>query len=218
MEAAPRVATADATAARTQKAESPQPSEPVTAVSHPDGAKPTVATVSAVPTVQVASATEEVSIPEPMQIEPLDPTDPRWISALAGHAATNPAAAVNAEASKDVSQPAAGANAYSDDDGTEDKSATAAIPAVKPIQDATQPEQAAEENAAEEEKVANAGRAGRTSRAVTMRARPSSRGGVLGTVPGSTNVQVVSCDQWCEIIYKGKRGFVYKSFLRNNGR
>jgi len=26
-------------------------------------------------------------------------------------------------------------------------------------------------------------------------------------------VQVVSCDGWCEVVYNGRRGFIYKTFL-----
>ena len=36
---------------------------------------------------------------------------------------------------------------------------------------------------------------------------------MLGTVPTNASVQVVSCDIWCEIVYEGKRGFVYKDFV-----
>ncbi len=66
--------------------------------------------------------------------------------------------------------------------------------------------------------LANLGtRPGKALRSVTMRAKPSSRGGVLGTVPGGADVSVVSCDSWCEIVYDGKRGFVYRNFLKNRG-
>jgi hypothetical protein len=27
---------------------------------------------------------------------------------------------------------------------------------------------------------------------------------------------VISCEKWCEIVYKGKRGFVYKSFVQQD--
>jgi hypothetical protein len=165
------------------------------------------------PAPSTAMAAADQPQPEaatPDDVEPLDQTDPRWTST-----AKTAAAPARAKASEGDGKPVA--TAYAEDDGTADKASTAAIPAAQPVPDADKTDQAAETPAAEE-KVASAGRAGRTARAVTMRARPSSRGGVLGTVPGSADVQVVSCDQWCEIVYKGKRGFVYRSFLRNNGR
>lgn len=62
----------------------------------------------------------------------------------------------------------------------------------------------------------NGGRAGQTVRAVTMRSNPKSGADAIGTVPAKSAVQVVNCEQWCEIIYNGKRGFVYKSFVQRN--
>ena len=106
------------------------------------------------------------------------------------------------------------ANAYAEDDGagTADKAATAAIPAKRP----NAPK--ADASVKKATQTADGSRGGRTLRAVTMRAQPSSRGGVLGTVPGQADVDVISCSSWCEIVYQGKRGFVYKGFLRNGGR
>lgn len=137
-------------------------------------------------------------------VAPLDATDPRWVEADPEGGAS--------PAAKSSTKPQAGQDdavvAYADD-------ATAAIPAAKSVQAAAaKPDDAAADEADEEA----AGRPGKTVRSVTMRARPSDRGGVLGTVPGSTAVQVVSCDSWCEIIYNGKRGFVFRRFLVNNGK
>lgn len=216
VEAAPQVASAEAASTQAQAA---QPSEPVAQVKPTDGPKPTAAPASAPEIASSAHLSDPstASVPQPMQIEPLDPTDPRWISATAGHAAATATVAVRTEASQGDSAPAAVANAYAEDDGAADNAATAAIPAANPVQDAGQTDNAAEKPAAEK-KVAIAGRPGRTARSVTMRAKPDDHGGVLGTVPGRADVQVVSCASWCEIIYKGKRGFVYRKFLRNNGR
>jgi hypothetical protein len=216
VEAAPRVASASAASAPAQQTEAAQPSEPVAEVKPADGPKPT-ATAASVEIASSAPPSDSVSVPEPMQIEPLDPTDPRWISATAGHAAAGATVAVRPEASQDASEPAPVASAYADDDESADNAATAAIPTAKPVQDAAQTDNAVEKPDTEK-KVASAGRPGRTARSVTMRAKPDDHGGVLGTVPGSANVQVVSCSSWCEIVYKGKRGFVYRKFLRNNGR
>ena len=216
VEAAPQVASADAASAPAQPA---QPSEPVAEVKPVDGPKPTAAPASAVQITSSAPQSDPstASVPQPMQIEPLDPTDPRWISATAGHAAVSATAAVRTEASQGASEPASVASAYAEDDESADNAATAAIPAAKPVQDAGQTDKALEKPATEK-KVASAGRPGRTARSVTMRAKPDDRGGVLGTVPGRADVQVVSCASWCEIVYKGKRGFVFRKFLRNNGR
>ena len=32
-------------------------------------------------------------------------------------------------------------------------------------------------------------------------------------VPQAATVQLVGCKAWCEIVYKGRRGYVYKDFL-----
>lgn len=209
VESAPRVASAAAAPAPAAEAAKPEApaaanaAEPLVTVASETPAKIETPQAPAPETMIVADAEEDV--------EPLDSTDPRWVGS-AGHAAASPAPAKpQAKKAEDGDVVAA----YAEDDSVADRAATAAIPSAKPIlQDA--PEAAA---AAEEKEVADAaGRAGRTVRAVTMRARPSSRGGVLGTVPSRADVQVVSCSQWCEIVYKGKRGFVYRSFLRNNGR
>ena len=32
-------------------------------------------------------------------------------------------------------------------------------------------------------------------------------------VPAGSAVNVLSCDGWCEVVYNGKKGWVYKNFL-----
>ena len=54
---------------------------------------------------------------------------------------------------------------------------------------------------------------GRISKAANIRSAARKGAAVLGTVPTNASVQVVSCDIWCEIVYEGKRGFVYKDFV-----
>ena len=50
---------------------------------------------------------------------------------------------------------------------------------------------------------------------VNMRAAPRSGSPVLGTIPTNAVVNVApGCKQWCAVSYNGKRGYVYKSFLR----
>ena len=46
-----------------------------------------------------------------------------------------------------------------------------------------------------------------------MRAGPKKGAAAIATVPAKTAVQVVSCEKWCQIVYNGKRGWIYKSFL-----
>lgn len=56
-----------------------------------------------------------------------------------------------------------------------------------------------------------------TRRAVTMRAAPKKGATPIGNLPGGQKVELVTCQQWCEIIVEGKRAFVYKSFVDTSG-
>jgi uncharacterized protein YraI len=84
-----------------------------------------------------------------------------------------------------------------------DEAETAAIPAAKPAAPAE--DQGATEN-------------GRILRAVTMRSGPKKGAAAIGTIPAKAAVQVVSCKSWCQVVYKGKRGWIYKSFLDSGAK
>jgi uncharacterized protein YgiM (DUF1202 family) len=47
-----------------------------------------------------------------------------------------------------------------------------------------------------------------------IRSRPQKGSKVIGTVPARTVVQLVNCQSWCEIIVKGKRGYVWGDFVQ----
>jgi Bacterial SH3 domain len=53
----------------------------------------------------------------------------------------------------------------------------------------------------------------RVTSAVSMRSGPDRGTAAVGVVPADAPVQVVACDGWCEIVYNGQRGFIYKTFL-----
>ena len=55
---------------------------------------------------------------------------------------------------------------------------------------------------------------GRILRAVTMRTGPKKNAAAILTVPAKTSVQVMSCKQWCQIVYNGKRGWIYKTYVK----
>jgi hypothetical protein len=82
-----------------------------------------------------------------------------------------------------------------------DKAETAAIPAAKPAKPA------ADDDAADD---------GHILRAVTMRSGPKKGAAAIGTIPAKAAVQVMSCKSWCQVVYKGKRGWIYKSFLKRD--
>jgi hypothetical protein len=48
---------------------------------------------------------------------------------------------------------------------------------------------------------------------VNMRARPDNSAPVILVVPGRRHVEVIGCDFWCEVVYDGKRGWIYKGFV-----
>lgn len=49
---------------------------------------------------------------------------------------------------------------------------------------------------------------------VNLRAKPDNAGAVILVVPRNGEVEVIGCDYWCEVVYKGTRGFIYKGFVR----
>jgi uncharacterized protein YraI len=58
----------------------------------------------------------------------------------------------------------------------------------------------------------------RVNRGVNMRTRPKSGASVLTVVPKAASVQLVGCKLWCEIVYKGRRGYVFNDFVGSRAR
>ncbi|MFC5384753.1 hypothetical protein ACFPLB_02110 [Aquamicrobium segne] len=81
---------------------------------------------------------------------------------------------------------------------------TAAIPAPRPKPPSTSKTDMATGTSP-------AGGNGRITSSVTFRSAPG--GSAIGTISGGTQVKVISCDLWCEIIHNDRKGFVYKTFL-----
>lgn len=52
---------------------------------------------------------------------------------------------------------------------------------------------------------------------VKMRAGPRDEAAVVTVIPNNAVVGLVKCESWCEIVYKGRRGFVYKGFIDGRG-
>jgi hypothetical protein len=50
--------------------------------------------------------------------------------------------------------------------------------------------------------------------AVNMRAGPNNEAAVLAVVPAGSEVEVFSCEHWCEVRFAGERGWIYRSFVR----
>lgn len=103
------------------------------------------------------------------------------------------------------------------DKADETRTAALAPDDVKPKQAAKpeQPEEKTKQAAVDDEVQDTAPVTGTTQiiKGANMRSRPKSGSKVLGIVPKGATVQLVDCDAWCEIVYKGRRGYVYKDFI-----
>lgn len=175
-------------------------------------------------TPQTAAAEADIPV--------IKPNDIRWKDPNAAEAPSPPAPeqaaaqAVEAEAKSEPAKPNAqdesssiaafaAANraqvgdSHAPSSATPDTAETAAIPTAKPDVEAQAP-------SPEPPKAAKATGGGHTVRAVTMRSNPRKGAPVVDTIPAKATVQVVSCSQWCEVIFKSKRGFIYKSYLKRD--
>ncbi|OHV68285.1 peptide-binding protein [Mesorhizobium sp. LCM 4577] len=187
--------------------------------------------------VTPTTAAREASIPA------LAPNSPRWTASDAQTppaptddqpapskqaAATNPAqstdtAFAEADAENDASNALSQVAGAASETSTAakkpgdkmDGAQTAAIPEAKPQVPDPQPA-AADDSAQPKPKPQKAGAAanGRILRAVTMRSGPKKGAAAIITVPAKASVQVMNCKQWCEIVYNGKHGWVYKSYVK----
>jgi len=56
-------------------------------------------------------------------------------------------------------------------------------------------------------------RVARVIKYVNMRAGPDNSEEVLAVIPEGSSVEVVQCTQWCEVIFAGQRGWIYKGLM-----
>ena len=101
-----------------------------------------------------------------------------------------------------------------------DAPTTNAIPTAKPRQAAAQPDDGTDDEAAaatQAQGTQGKGTPGHIRRAVTMRAAPKKGAAALGTLQAKTAVKVISCTKWCQIVVKGKTGWVYNTYLDRDG-
>ncbi len=178
------------------------PSEPATASVTPVAAPVQQASVQSPPAPLQEAAPSEPDV--------LGSNDARW-----AHAAVAPAsrfAAMKLDAGDLRAYAAARGKAPSPiDDALVETPDEDAEPVAKAAPAVDEPEEEAD---------ASPRTGGRTSTIVTdarIRRGPSTGHGVIGTVAAGKQVQVYGCKSWCEISYDGKRGFVYKRFVRGAG-
>ena len=145
-------------------------------------------------------------------IDAPDPQDPRWARA-ADDLVPPPAVAASVAA---VVPPADAAPEQPQQAGHTDVTETAAIAPEEEASHAAKPEQPAADDAAVADdpmSLVTRARPAQVSRAVNLRARPKSGSQKLLVIPRGASVQLVGCKLWCEIVYKGRHGYVYKDFL-----
>ncbi|WP_287085968.1 SH3 domain-containing protein [Mesorhizobium sp.] len=173
---------------------------------------------------QAASKADAVSpamVAAKAEIPALSPNDPRWTGSgstsgqMAGKAeqtADKPStAAAFADPTAKTKVAALIAKVAAPTKTATDGAPTAAIPTPKPLPAATQTDGA---QAKVEAKQASTADTGRILRGVTMRTGPKNSAAAIVTIPAKTSVQVMGCKKWCQIVYNGKRGWIYKSFVK----
>jgi len=103
-------------------------------------------------------------------------------------------------------------------DGASPEGALAYAPAAEPIDQVAK----ALAKRSDGKPAANAGPglssgSARVTAWVNMRASADNKAATVKVLPAGTIVTVVQCKFWCEIVADGKRGFVFKSFLKASG-
>jgi len=190
---------------------------------------PVAAAVAAVAAPQAARKGDAVSptvAAGAAAIPALSANDPRWTApqsngdpaaAPSDQAPTEQAAAKPSDAAA-FEEPTAPSDATTQLSKVaalaKDDAETAAIPTPKPQLPDAQSSAATDDAKAKPQKVAAAAGTGRILRTVTMRTGPKKNAAAMGTVPAKASVQVMSCKQWCQIVYNGKRGWIYKSYIK----
>lgn len=176
--------------------------------------------------------------------EPLDPTttasvlpatSPRWgnsTNAAEEKAESLAGETVTAALSSSVARTLPGSDAATDaapEAAAQDAQAAAPAPeretvapaaepaVVKPAQDnVSKPDTATTAAIAKPQPVSAAtARPGRVvNKYVNLRSGPNDESKVLRVVPAKASLSVINCKSWCEVVYEGTRGYVYKEFVK----
>lgn len=59
-------------------------------------------------------------------------------------------------------------------------------------------------------------KAAKTTQHVKMRAGPADEAGVITVVPANTALQAEADCNWCTVVYNGRRGYIFKNFIRRS--
>ncbi|WP_340041821.1 SH3 domain-containing protein [Aminobacter sp. Piv2-1] len=192
----PRMGQSAADAAQeAQQVAASQVKEKITAiVAEPTGRKGRLASQSLL--VSDAAAAEATDMPLA--------ADPRWAAVVAA-GATQPLEAMpeipgaDKIIAKDPS--GTGALALADTKATTNPASNAAVKAI-------------EAEVKTDADAAQGPRQATIKRSVNMRAKPEKGGAVMRVIPAKSAVELVSCTQWCEVVFEGQRGYIFKSYVQ----
>jgi hypothetical protein len=202
-----------------QKNEPAAPSPAAAAANSPAPVEPPPPTAATQPKLAASAPASE---PDP-QVIPAD--DPRWARAAADNAAA--IAALNKQVPPSLASTIPAVTAFTET-GPEIGGEKIPIPTAKPADDpvvtaaiagstVNRPVPVPSDPAvgsSEEGAKPKTARQAKVRTAVNMRSRPADEGSVITVVPANATVGVVGCKSWCEIVFKNRRGFVYKGFVR----
>lgn len=189
--------------AETQPAAEPAKDKITTITAEPTGRQNRLASTSS--SIIVSSAMAEEATDMPLA------ADPRWAQVVAA-SANKPLEAIPAipGAEKVIAKDPIETDALALVEP--DASATAAVQAIEnETADAEMAPEAAPAAAKPAQQVQAGGQI-TIKRSVNMRSKPG--GAVLEVIPAKASVEVVSCTKWCEIVFNGQRGFIYKSYVQ----
>ena len=176
---------------------------------------PTPNTTKTAPKPAVPQKTASAAV-EASDAEALPPEDPRW-----ARAAKAPSQPIPLNAPIDLTPSATGLalSALAATEEPSDPMSTAAVyrneerelretpPVISPELAIPEPQMPVSEAKPAPQRTV------RVNDGVNLRARGASGSRVLRTIPANASVGLVGCKDWCEVVYEGTRGFVYKSFI-----
>jgi uncharacterized protein YraI len=183
--------------------------------------QPAAAAVTLQPSAYAATRVDQAAVKavDAAVTDLLEPQDPRWARTAAADANAAFAAVIPTEPVPNA--PAADQAAGKSSDPADATRMAAVSPEdMKPKKAAQQSD---DENATASDAPLAPGLSGSTrpaqvNKGVNMRSRGRSGASVVMTIPQAAVVQVVGCKSWCEVIYKGQRGFIYKDFISGGSK
>jgi SH3-like domain-containing protein len=108
------------------------------------------------------------------------------------------------------------ASAFAEVESATDSAAVAAIEATVPLPPSAPYPQPRADEAAAAKADGDSGRAARVTKHVNLRSGPNDESKIVAVVPARASVSVLDCKSWCEVVFDGKKGWIYKRFIRES--